>query len=109
MEIGFRDKKLREICEKEVVARKKLGGACARKLRIRLADLEAANAVTDLVAGKPHPLKHDRAGQFAVELSGGYRLVFVPGNDPVPRHPDKSIDWSRVTIIRIEFIGDYHD
>jgi proteic killer suppression protein len=106
--MGFRDKKLRELCEKQEVARKKLGHACARKLHIRLADLEAATTVNDLVAGKPHPLRHDRAGQFAVELTGGYRLVFAPGNDPIPRHRNESIDWSRVTIIRIEFIGDYH-
>lgn len=109
MEIGFKDKKLRELCEKQAVARKKLGDACARKLHVRLADLEAAEAVTDLVAGNPHPLKHDRAGQFALDLAGGYRLVFAPGNDPTPRKPDASIDWSQVTIICIEFIGDYHD
>lgn len=109
MEIGFKDKKLRELCEKQAVARKKLGDACARKLHVRLADLEAAEAVADLVAGNPHPLKHDRAGQFALDLAGGYRLVFAPANDPAPRKPDASIDWSQVTIICIEFIGDYHD
>lgn len=109
MEIGFRDKKLRELCEKQALARKKLGGACARKLHGRLADLEAAEAVTDLVAGNPHPLRHDRAGQFALDLAGGYRLVFAPANDPTPRKPDASIDWSQVTIVCIEFIGDYHD
>lgn len=109
MEIGFKDKKLRELCEKQAVARKKLGDACAHKLHGRLGDLEAAEKVTDLVAGNPHPLKHDRAGQFALDLAGGYRLVFAPANDPTPRKPDTSIDWSQVTIICIEFIGDYHD
>lgn len=108
-EIRFKDRKLRELCEKQAVARKKLGDACARKLHVRLADLEAAEAVTDLVAGNPHPLKHDRAGQFALDLVGGYRLVFAPANDPTPRKSDASIDWSQVTIICIEFIGDYHD
>lgn len=109
MEIGFKDRKLRELCEKQAVARRKLGDACARKLHARLADLEAAEAVTDLVAGNPHPLKRDRAGQFALDLAGGYRLVFAPANDPTPRKPDASIDWSQVTIVCVEFIGDYHD
>jgi toxin HigB-1 len=72
-EIRFKDRKLRELCEKQAVARKKLGEACAHKLRKRLADLEAAETVTDLVAGNPHPLKHDRAGQFALDLTGGQR------------------------------------
>lgn len=109
MEIQFKDKKLRELCEKQAVAVKKLGDACARKLRTRLADLAAASRVTELVAGNPHPLTGDRLGQFAVDLAGGWRLVFAPANDPVPRKDDTSIDWSAVTIVCIEFIGDYHD
>ncbi len=109
MEIRFKDKKLRELCEKQAAAVKKLGDACARKLRARLADLSAASRVTDLVAGNPHPLKGDRLGQFAVDLTGGWRLVFAPANDPVPRNDDAAIDWAAVTIVNIEFIGDYHD
>jgi len=109
MEIGFRDDKLRDLCEKERVARKKLGDACARKLRSRLADLDAARVVTDLVIGRPHPLKVDRAGQFALHLAGGVRLVFAPANEPVPQTQDGSTDWSEVSAVRIEFIGDYHD
>jgi proteic killer suppression protein len=109
LELHFKNKKIRELCEKRSVAEKKLGADCARKLRTRLDDLNAATSVTDLVAGNPHPLKGDRHGQFAVELTGGWRLVFVPRNDPCPFKVDGSIDWSQVTIICIEFIGDYHD
>lgn len=109
MEIRFRDKKIRELCEKRTVAEKKLGADCARKLRARLDDLDAATRVTDLIAGRPHPLKGAWAGQFAVDLAGGWRLVFAPAHDPRPRRDDGSIDWSAVTIIRIEYIGDYHD
>ena len=109
MEIKFSDQKLRKLCEKQSAAVKKLGGANARKLRTRLADLAAVPRVTHLVAGNPHPLQGDRLGQFAVNLTGGWRLVFVPANDPVPRHSDDSIDWSAVTIVRIQYIGDYHD
>lgn len=109
MEIRFKDNKLRELCEKPAVANKKLGPDCARKLKLRLLALEAAGQVTDLVAGNPHPLKGNRAGQFAVDLAGGWRLVFVPAHDPCPTRPDGGIDWSRVTIVCIEYIGDYHD
>jgi proteic killer suppression protein len=109
LNITFKDRKLREICEKQAVADKKLGSACARKLRTRLSDLDAATCVTDLKAGRPHPLTGDREGQFALDLTGGWRLVFAPANDPVPRKADNAIDWSLVTIVSIEFIGDYHD
>ena len=109
MEIRFKDKQLRELCEKKAVAAKKLGDIGARKLQTRLADIGAATRVTDLIAGNPHPLKGDRLGQFAMDLAGGWRLVFAPANDPIPRRDDASIDWSAVTIVCIEYIGDYHD
>lgn len=111
MKITFRDKdkKLREICEKQSTAVKEMGAVCAKKLRTRLSDLEAATCVTDLHAGRPHPLHGDREGQFALDLTGGWRLVFAPANDPVPRKADNAIDWSFVTIVLIEYIGDYHD
>ena len=109
MEILFENSKIQKICEQKKEAEKKLGPICARKLRTRLSDLESASRVTDLVAGNPHPLKGDRAGQFALSLHGGYRLVFSPSNDPCPTTPDDAIDWDKVTIVCIEYIGDYHD
>ncbi|PCP71798.1 killer suppression protein HigA [Morganella morganii] len=109
MEILFENSKIQKICEQKKEAEKKLGPICARKLRTRLSDLESASRVTDLVAGNPHPLKEDRAGQFALSLHGGYRLVFSPSNDPCPTTPDGAIDWDKVTIVCIEYIGDYHD
>lgn len=109
LEIYFKDKKIRELCEMQAVANRKLGAGGARKLRARLDDLDAAARVTDLVAGNPHPLKGGRHGQFAMDLTGGWRLVFSPRHDPCPVRNDLAIDWSQVTIICIEYIGDYHD
>lgn len=109
MEVRYKDKKVRELCEKQAVAEKKLGATSARKLKVRLVALEAAMRVTDLVAGNPHPLKGDRLGQFALDLAGGWRLVFAPAHDPCPTRPDGGIEWSQVTIVSIEYIGDYHD
>lgn len=109
MEILYKDKKIRELCEKQTAAEKKLGAACARKLKLRLLALQAAARVSELVAGNPHPLKGDRHGQFALDLAGGWRLVFAPANEPCPTRPDGGVDWSEVTIVSIEYIGDYHD
>lgn len=109
MEILFATAKLRELCEQQKKIKKEFGDVCARKLMDRLTDLAAADNVGELVAGRPHPLKGDRAGQFALNLTGGRRLVFEPADSPVPKHQDNAIDWAKVTIIRIVFIGDYHD
>lgn len=108
MEISFGDSKLQKLCEQDL-AQRKLGANCAKKLKSRLADLAAVNSVTELVLGRPHPLKGDRAGEFAVDLEGGKRLVFRPANNPVPLTEDENVDWLRVTAICIIFIGDYHD
>lgn len=109
MKILFANKKIRELCEQQRKAQQQLGNDCARKLRARLSDIESATTVTDLVAGRPHPLKGERYGQFALDLAGGYRLVFCPANDPRPTTVDGSINWAQVSIVCIEFIGDYHD
>jgi len=109
MDFDYSSADLKAICEQEKLMIRHYGKPCSRKLRTRLADLRAASSVAELVAGHPHPLKGDRAGQFALDLTGGKRLVFEPANKPVPKRKDKSIDWSLVTKIRIVFIGDYHD
>ncbi|MEH2241317.1 hypothetical protein [Nostoc sp.] len=68
-----------------------------------MAILGAASCVTELVRGHPHHLKGDKAGEFAVNLEGGKRLVFKPDNGPIPLTEDGSIDWSKVTAVCIEF------
>lgn len=88
---------------------KELGEAGAKKLCSRLADLAAAANLAEVTAGRPHPLKGNRQGEFAVDLQGAKRLVFDPADDPIPRHEDGSIAWEKVTKVRITFIGDYHD
>jgi proteic killer suppression protein len=108
LELRFKNKALRDLCEKNSIAAKKLGSVVAHKLHTRLADLEAAAKVSDLIAGNPHPLKGNRVEPFALDLAGGWRLVFEAANEPVPRKEDASLDWFRVTIISIEYIGDYH-
>ncbi|RDV37757.1 killer suppression protein HigA [Bradymonadaceae bacterium TMQ3] len=109
MNIFFENEKLRQICENDAQMKKKLGTKAAKKLKRRLADLMAADSVTDLVAGRPHPLKQDRLGQFALDLDGGKRLIFEAAHEPIPLTADDAIDWSKVKNIRIVEIGDYHD
>ena len=108
MEVAFASPGLRKICEDPQEAKRRLGQASARKLQSRLADLMAASRLGDIPAGQPHPLKGSRAGQFAVRLSGGQRLVFEANDEPVPTTKDGATDWMNVASIRVVFIGDYH-
>ncbi|MFV8753182.1 type II toxin-antitoxin system RelE/ParE family toxin [Nannocystaceae bacterium ST9] len=108
MDILFKTDDLRLLCSSEHEAKRRLGAPSARKLRARLEDLAAAVRVTDLIAGRPHPLKGDRLGEFALDLHGGCRLVFEPAIEPIPTK-DGVTDWSQVMSVRMTFIGDYHD
>ncbi len=109
MKISYKSDKVRKICESESIAQKKLGKDGAKTLRARVIDLKAAQFVSDLIAGNPHPLKVDRKEQFALNLADGKRLIFTPDHgDQVPKSTDDSIDWQKVTDIRIEEIVDYH-
>ena len=109
MLIEFEDDALRSLCQEQKVMQRKLGAACAKKLRTRLADLMAAATMTDVRRGRPHPLKGDFAGCMALDLHGGVRLVLKPTAEPAPMNDNGSIDWSSVAEVTIVHIGDYHD
>ncbi|MET0001278.1 MAG: killer suppression protein HigA [Candidatus Thiodiazotropha lotti] len=109
LEIGFKNKKLKKLCLTSKEADKTLGFSCARKLRTRLAEIDAAQNVEELIAGRPHPLIGDRLGEFSLDLAGGYRLVFRPERQPPPIKEDGGIDWSNVENVIVVFIGDYHE
>jgi len=109
MDIVFKTEALRTLCSSEREAKKQLGANSAKKLRTRLADLRAAARVSNLIAGRPHPLKGDRSNQFALDLHGGMRLVFESADVATPVTTDGAIDWQQVSALRIVFIGDYHD
>ncbi len=109
MEITFQTSTLQKICENPKIATRHLGPDNATKLQRRLDDILAAENVTDLIAGKPHPLRRDREGKLSISLAGGTRLIIKPNHDPVPSKCDGSVDWKAVTAVTVCFIGDYHD
>ena len=111
MDIIFASKKLEQMCHDDVLATRTLGAPSARKLRARLDDLIAAVNLgyAAKLPGHFHYLSGNRAGQFAMELHGGCRLVLEPANEPLPRRSDRTLDLSKVTTIKVVNIGEYHD
>jgi proteic killer suppression protein len=109
MKITFASRELEKLCNRSNYSIRKLGDIGARKLQNRLADIEAAHDVTELITGTPHPLKGNREGDFSLRLHGAQRLVFRPAHIPPPRLEDRGIDWQNVTAVQIVEIGNYHD
>lgn len=83
----------------------------AKKVNQRMKELMASSNLADMKtipAANCHELKGGRRGEFAVDISKNFRLVFIPDHDPVPRREDNSIDCKKVTAIQISGTEDYH-
>ena len=105
MFISFATKVIRQLCEDSLEAEKILGGKVAEKLRNRLADLDAAKVVTDLIAGMPSQLDGHTQKTIKINLTSTAYLEIQPNHSKVPRRSDGFVDWSkvqRVKILRIE-------
>ncbi len=114
VEIQFRTKKMEKAANKYAALQKEYGEH-AKKIAMRLQQLGAAENLSIYEQLDPlarlHQLTGDRFEEFAVDISGNFRLLFKVLNDPVPRKDDGSeaIDRRRVTKIMIlELRKDYH-
>ena len=86
-------------------------GPLAKRVSQRMESLQAADhlaVILSLPALECHPLHKERTGQWAISISGNWRIIFEITQDPIPQMEDKSIDFSKVTQIRILEIVDYH-
>ena len=109
LDIDFKTAKIKKLCLNSKEADKKLGANSGKKLRTRLADIEAVSNVSELITGRPHPYSGAQVGVFSLDLHSGDRLLFEPSKKPPPTKDDGGIDWSDVESIFIVFIGDPHE
>lgn len=82
MELTYKNEKLRKLCEsqnfqKELI--KKYGVEVAKKLPKRIKELKAFNSLADVPSSPPyrrHKLQGDRYGEYAINITSQYRLIF---------------------------------
>jgi toxin HigB-1 len=104
--IAFDSLWLRAICENGQKADADLGPDIARALRGRLADLDAANSATDLIAGIPRVITDGELEYMAVNLQDGMRIEFMANHVKNPIDGAGHIVWANVS--RIKIIGIRH-
>jgi len=111
LEILFKTNKLQKACNSLASCQKKWGSDCGKRLMQRLDDMHAANCLADtiMLPGNFHPLRENRAGQWSAHLVHPLRLIFKPANEPLPKLDNDSLDATRVTMVRILEVIDYHD
>lgn len=111
MEIAFKSKRLEKSITDSKTLLKTFGKVRAKKIKQRYQEMLAVETLEELSkipAAYLHPLTGDRAGQWAVKITGNERLCFIIEHDPVPLLEDESVDKAAVTDIKVVFIGDYH-
>lgn len=110
MRIHFQTSKLqRTLCEEQLL-RRSFGAENAKRIRLRLALMEAAPTLADVPATPPprrHALTGPYEGCFAVDVLQPYRILIKPHLvPPLPR--GKLIHPGKVTEIIILDVLDYH-
>lgn len=100
LELAFATKSLRHLCEREAKARRDFGVRLAEKLKRRLADLRAASCVNELAAGRPRK-RGSRNRQIALNLYKDSKIIFSANHNSIPVLESGSVDWSKVTRIKI--------
>jgi proteic killer suppression protein len=112
MEITFKKKKFQKICNSERELIRAYGKNCARKIKTRLDDLQAALnlEVFKILPGRCHELKGDKKGLLSLDLEHPYRLIFEPSNnEDIDKKADGGMDWNLVNAIKIIEVEDTHD
>ena len=96
--IHYRTNKLQRVCENAEVAAREYGVEMAERIQLRIDQISSADNVEQLVQyhiGRCHSLQGNRKGQYAMDLTHPYRLIFEKINN-------NSVE------VRIEEIVDYH-
>jgi len=86
-------------------------GQLTAKIQQRMSELQAASSLSIIFQYPPahcHELKGSDKGKFAVNVSGNYRLIFRPCDEPIPTKEDGGIDLTKVTEVCILEVVDYH-
>lgn len=100
LDISYLNKKLRNICEKESVAKRHLSLSVVRALHRRIDDICAADDLFDLPFALDF-LSKVPPGSFAMRLAEGYSAIFcaVDLNMPVDMHGN--VNWQMVRRIKL--------
>ena len=121
MQISVPDNKLRRALSDDTELQKRFGVPMAKKIRLRLAALDAAISLADFwppFSGpeRCHELLGDKVGMFSMDVQQPYRLLFKPNltakSDQSEEAGDegksKKEQWEEIRAIEIESIEDTH-
>lgn len=110
MKYSFGNKKLEKQFS-DATEMKKAFGVRAKQVSNRIDEIRSSPnlaALMGMPAAECHPLSGKRREQWAVRISGNYRIIFELDETPLPMKTAREIDYTRVENITIVEIIDYH-
>ena len=99
MEVRFKTNKLEKCYKESKRAEREFGQQVGRRYIQRVTIIKNTRSIDDLreLPGlRCHPLKGDRQGQWAINLTGRYRLIFI-------------LEGEALEIARIEEVSKHYD
>lgn len=113
MDIFFKTRQLEQICTCERSCCKQYPDRIVfKKIYQRLLELKAApnlRCISHLPPARCHQLSQNRQGQFAVNITGKLRLIFIPNHEYISMDEAGVINLDTITNIIIIEICNYHD
>lgn len=103
MEVAFRTKRLRSICEDPNVASESLDPVVVDQLVSRIADIRAADSLADILAGNPG-LNEDQT-TLTIDLTKGYKMQLQISHQNLPVDSDGHLVKGRVRRLQLVDIG----
>ena len=109
MEVRFATSQLQKTMSNSGALSRRCGDVGARRIRIRLSQIEAADSLADLrlLPGRWHELTGDRSGHVAADVHQPFRMILRP-DEPAPLTDGGGLDWGRIDTVIITEIADYH-
>lgn len=101
VEISFETKSLRDMCEIESLAIEAIGAPAAEALKRRLSDIRAADAIHEVLAGRPHTVTANGLVSRQFQLSPELVLRVAPNHIKPRLKTDGAPDWERIRRVRV--------
>jgi hypothetical protein len=105
VELSFASETLRTLCTSPERALAALPAAVCDELQARLADLDAADSMADLVVGGPE-IDDTPPGGLRYALPTGYELVCIGGYPNPPLNADGAIRRDRMRRLKVLKVGE---
>ncbi|WP_095202989.1 hypothetical protein [Mesorhizobium carmichaelinearum] len=104
MEISFKNRALRSLCEDPEAATAEYGSDVARALMNRVADIAAAETIENVIAGNPTISDSGKGDSISILLGEGHSIILMCNHLNPPTSALGKVDWSKVSRVRIEGI-----